>query len=388
MKRAYFDCLSGISGDMCLGALLDLGLPRDALEARLGTLPLKGYHIDVRREKRMGIAARRFVVLLDKEQKAARGLNEVVEIIEKGDFSGAVKEKSVEVFHHLAGAEGAVHGVPPEEVHFHELGAVDSIIDIVGTVYGIEALGISDIFVSKIPLGSGFTKSSHGLLPVPAPATLKLLAGVPVFDSGLSGELVTPTGAALVKAYAQSFGHLPPMELEGTGYGAGEKELPDRPNVLRILLGEEALQGDQEMVVLLETNLDDAQPECLGYLMERLFESGALDVVFCPVQMKKNRPGVQVQVMAGPGDTDPLMEILFRESSALGVRFGYTQRKVLKRASLEVDSPWGRIKVKKVVQQDGSSLFLPEYEECKKIALESGLPLREIFSWVASLNQG
>jgi uncharacterized protein (TIGR00299 family) protein len=387
MKIAYLDCFSGLSGDMFLGALLDAGLPLEEIETCLRTLPLEGYQLKVTQEARNSISGSRFTVRVDKERQTHRNLYAIREIINKGDLSTAVKEKSIEIFEDLAKVEGKIHSLPPEEVNFHEVGAVDSIVDIVGTVFGIECLGIRSLFVSPLPLGSGFTETAHGRIPIPAPATIALLRGIPVYDSGLQYEMVTPTGAALVKAMASSFGQMPPMVVHTVGYVAGKRDLPDRPNLLRILVGEQQPEQEVDTIVVLEANLDDTSPEWLGYLMNRLLDAGALDVVFCPVQMKKNRPGVQIQVLGRPEQRDPLMEILFRESTTLGVRFRYSQRMVLKRSITEVDSPWGTLKVKKVLRRDGSSFFLPEYEACREIALRNNRPLKEIFYWVMGLNK-
>lgn len=387
MKIAYLDCFSGISGDMFLGALLDSGFSFDELAERLATLPLKGYRLEAAHEGRKHIFGTRFVVILENEKQPARGLREIREIIKKSEFTDTVKAKSIRIFENLARVEGSVHNLPADEVHFHEIGAVDSIIDIVGAVYGIERLGIQALLVSPLPLGSGFVGSSHGRIPLPAPATAALLKDIPVFDSGLSYEMVTPTGAALVKGLAESFGQMPPMVIHDIGYGVGKRDLPDRPNLARILIGEQGEETTGDTVVILETNLDDNSPEILGYLMERLFDAGGLDVVFFPVQMKKGRPGVQIQVIGRPDHKDVLMEILFKESTTLGIRFRYSQRKVLTRSLEEVESPWGRIKVKKSVNSDGSPSFLPEYEVCREIALKNNLPLKEIFLWVMGLNR-
>jgi len=387
MKIAYLDCFSGISGDMFLGALLDAGLSFGKLKQCLQTLPLDGYHLEMKREERNQIFGTRFVVKLEEKEQIPRNLEAIRDIIEQGKLSRKVKKKSIEIFEDLASVEGKVHNRPPEEIHFHEIGAVDSIIDIVGSIYGIESLGIWALSVSPLPLGSGFVETGHGRIPIPAPATLALLKGIPVFDSGIQHEMVTPTGAALVKGLANSFGEIPPMVMGNVGYGVGKRNLPDRPNLVRILIGDKETEKDVDTVVILETNLDDASPEHLGYLMDRLFNAGALDVVFCPVQMKKNRPGVQIQVIGQPDQRDAFIEILFSESPTLGIRFRYSQRKLLKRASAKVDSPWGKIIVKKVLDRDGSPFFLPEYEACREIALKNDRPLREIFYWVMSLNR-
>ena len=387
MKIAYLDCFSGISGDMFLGTLLDAGLSFEELKQCLQTLPLDGFFLEIKREARNQIFGTRFMVKLKEKQQVPRNLEAIREIIGQGKLSRRVKKKSIEIFEDLASVEGKVHNRPPEEIHFHEIGAVDSIIDIVGSVYGIESLEIWALSVSPLPLGSGFVETGHGRIPIPAPATLALLKGIPVFDSGIQHEMVTPTGAALVKGLANSFGAIPPMIVRNVGYGVGERDLPDRPNLIRILIGDKESEQDVDTVVILETNLDDASPEHLGYLMDRLFNAGALDVVFCPVQMKKNRPGVQIQVIGRPDQRDVFIDILFSECPTLGIRFRYNQRKLLKRTSAEVESPWGKIIVKKILDRDGFPFFLPEYEACREIALKNDRPLREIFYWVMSLNR-
>lgn len=388
MKTAYLDCFSGISGDMFLGALIDAGLSFDELNRKLRTLPVDGYRLEIRKEARNLIFGTRFLVIPEKKEQPHRNLRAIRDIIDQGGFNNSIKKKSIEIFEDLAKVEGNVHNLSPEEVHFHEIGGVDSIIDIVGTVYGIETMGIQTLSASPLPLGSGFVKTAHGRIPVPSPATIALLKGIPVFDSGLNHEIVTPTGAALAKGLASSFGPIPPMVIKNVGYGTGKKKLPDRPNLLRILIGHQQTEDQTDTVVILETNIDDTNPEWLGYLMDRLFDAGALDVVFLPVQMKKNRPGIQVQVMGRPEQKDILMEIMFLESTTLGIRFRYVQRKVLESCVTEIDSPWGKIKVKKVTNKDGEAFLLPEYEECRKVALENNLPLKEIFYWVMALNKG
>jgi uncharacterized protein (TIGR00299 family) protein len=387
MKIAYLDCFSGISGDMFLGALLDTGFPFHELNNSLRTLPIDGYSLEIKHVERNQVYGTQLVVKIEEREQISRKLEEVRTIIERGNLSRAIKDKSIEVFECLAKAEGDIHKRSQEEVHFHEIGAVDSIIDIVGTVYAIDHLKIRSLYVSPLPLGSGFAETAHGRIPIPAPATIALLRGIPVFDSGLRHELVTPTGAALVKCLAKSFGPMPPMVVHEVGYGTGTRHLPDRPNLLRVLIGREHYAPDGDTVVVLETNLDDTSPEWLGFIMDRLFDAGALDVIFCPVQMKKNRPGVQIQVIGSPDKKDILMEILFRESTTLGIRFRYSQRKVLKRSTEELSSPWGKIRVKKVMTGNDSFLFLPEYESCSEIALRENIPLREVFAWVAGLNK-
>ncbi len=386
MKIAYLDCFSGLSGDMFLGALLDAGLPLDDLKAALGSLPLTGYGLEAHREGRNNLYGTRFVVHVEKDRHAHRGLNDIKKILSAGDLSRTTLETSILIFEAIAREEAKIHNRSVDEIHFHEVGAVDSIIDIAGSVFGMERLGIGSLIVSPLPLGSGFIEAQHGRIPVPAPATIALLKDVPVYDSGLKTELVTPTGAALARGLAEAFGPMPPMVVDKVGYGVGTRQLQDRPNLLRIVIGREVGDHEGETIVLLEANLDDTPAEWLGFLMEQLFEAGALDVLFYPVYMKKNRPGTLVQVLAKPRDRERLMGILFRESTTLGVRFQHTQRRVLPRSAVEVDSPWGKIKVKKTIRPDGTALHLPEYEACRRIARDRDIPLKDIYGWVLSLN--
>ncbi|MFC1883353.1 nickel pincer cofactor biosynthesis protein LarC [Thermodesulfobacteriota bacterium] len=387
MKTAYLDCFSGISGDMFLGALLDAGLSYNKLKQHLTSLPVKNFEINVKKEKRNGILGTRLMVEDKSKSQIPRNLKDIEGLINKANLDQAVKDKSIEIFSSLAEIEGRVHGLPIDEVHFHEVGAVDSIIDVVGTVFGIKALGIGSLFVSPLPLGSGFVQTDHGRIPVPAPATIALLKDVPISDSGVQHEMVTPTGAALVKGLAASFGRMPSMVVENIGYGTGSRDLPDRPNLVRILIGRDSHENETDFVAVLETNIDDANPEWLGFLMERLFSSGALDVTFSSVQMKKNRPGVNIKILTRPELKDILANIVMTESTAIGVRFSYCQRKVLKRTEAEIESPWGKMTVKKVFGINGSSHFLPEYEACRKIALKNNIALKEIYSWIMALNK-
>jgi pyridinium-3,5-bisthiocarboxylic acid mononucleotide nickel chelatase len=386
MKTAYIDCFSGISGDMFIGALIDAGLPFDELKRVLATLPIGHYSLDAKKEIKNGLTGTKFSVHQEHKEHAHRGLLEIREIIEKGNLSIRCKDRSLRIFEAIALEEGKIHGRSPDEIHFHEIGAIDSIIDIAGAAFGIEYMGIESVFCSRVPLGSGFINSGHGRIPLPAPATVALLKGVPVYDSGLECELVTPTGAALLKEFSGSFGLMPPMKIESVGYGAGSRDLSDRPNLLRILIGREDAQKTIETVVVVDANLDDTNPEWLGFMMERLFEAGALDVVFSPVQMKKNRPGVQIQVIGRPQDKDKLLDIIFAESTTLGIRFSYSQRQVLERTQAEIDSPWGKLRVKNVTGRDGAVIIYPEYEDCRRIAREQNLSLREIYYRVMSGN--
>jgi uncharacterized protein (TIGR00299 family) protein len=382
MKIAYLDCFSGISGDMFIGALIDAGLPLEELRKVFQSLPLEGYSLEATREERNLLFGTRFKVKVTGDPQPHRRFSDIRDLIRAGNLSPSVREKSIAIFESIALEEGKIHGCPAEEVHFHEVGAIDSIVDIVGSVLGMEYLGIGTACASSLPLGSGFVETAHGRIPLPAPATVALLRGIPVHDSGLKEELVTPTGAALVKGLVHSFGSLPPMVIEKVAYGVGSRNLADRPNLLRILIGQAQGGAHEETVVILEANLDDTNPEWLGFLMERLFEAGALDVVFSPGYMKKNRPAVLVHVMGKPHQKDQLMDLLFSESTTLGVRFHFTQRRILERSSVEMDSPWGRMKVKKVFRPDGSFHLLPEFEECRRIAKEKGVPMKDMYRWI------
>jgi uncharacterized protein (TIGR00299 family) protein len=386
MKIAYLDCFSGVSGDMLVGSLLDAGLPFEELEGIISGLNLNGYTISAKKEGRNNIFGTRFHVSLKEKHQKARYLKDIKEIITSGDIPLAVVEKCISIFEKLAITEGKIHHISPDELHFHEVGAVDSIIDIVGSVVGIYLLGIEKLFVSRMPVGKGIITSAHGKIPLPSPATIALLEGVPIYDSGQEVEMVTPTGAALITSLCSSFGPMPSMIVERVGYGVGSRTLADKPNLLRILIGNDIDKQRSETVVVLESNLDDMNPELLGYLMDRLFDAGAKDVTFSHIQMKKNRPGIQLQVIGQPEDKDRLSSIIFKESTTLGIRFTYSQRSILARGELMVESPWGKMRVKKVINQGGKTALLPEYEECRRVAKANNLALRDVYAWAAALS--
>jgi len=387
MKIAYLDCFSGVSGDMFVGSLLDAGLPFEELERIISGLNLNGYTISEKKEGRNNIFGTRFHVSLKEKHQKARHLKDIKEIITSGDIPLAVVEKCISIFEKLAITEGKIHHISPDEIHFHEVGAVDSIIDIVGSVVGMYLLGIEKLFVSRIPVGKGIITSAHGKIPLPSPATIALLEGVPIYDSGQEVEMITPTGAALITSLCSSFGPMPSMIVERVGYGVGSRTLADKPNLLRILIGNDIDKQRSETVVVLESNLDDMSPELLGYLMDRLFNAGAKDVTFSHIQMKKNRPGTQLQVIGQPEDKDKLSSIIFKESTTLGIRFNYSQRSILTRGELVVESPWGKMRVKKVMNQDGETALLPEYEECRRVAKANNLALRDVYAWAASISK-
>ena len=387
--HAYFDCFSGISGDMTLGALIDLGVPSGWLQDELTRLPLKGFQLAVTSVARSGICAN-LVSVEAHDSKKSRDFKEIKSLLETCPLSETVKSNSLNIFEILARAEAGIHGCSPEEVHFHELGGIDAIVDIVGTALCLEKLGINKITASKLPLGSGFVDCQHGKLPIPAPATIEILKDVPVYGTEASNELVTPTGAAIIASLADSFGPLPEMSVNKTGYGAGQRELQDRPNLLRIITGtavgpeidsKGSLQADQ--IIILETCIDDMNPELFGFLMERIFEDGALDVYWIPIHMKKNRPGTMVQVLCKEDRKDNLIRRLLAETTSLGIRYYHAHRQLLARDQLTITTSLGEIRVKRIKDPEGSTRLIPEYEACKKIALQKKIPLRVVYDTIA-----
>ena len=385
LKQAYFDCFSGISGDMTLGALIDLGTSVEWLQSELSRLPLDGFHLAVTPMMRNGIQAT-FVSVEIKDSSHSRDYKTIKSLLERCPLSDAVKSRSLMIFERLALAEAAIHDCPQDEVHFHEVGGVDALVDIVGTALCLEKLEINQVISSWIPLGSGFVDCQHGKLPVPAPATIEILKDVTVYGADVACELVTPTGAAIITSLAQSFGPLPPMHIQKTGYGAGQRELADRPNLLRIITGTPAsvidgLQTDQ--IIILETAIDDMIPELFGFVMERLYEDGALDVCWIPVHMKKNRPGTLVQVLCTEDGKDRLIRRLLSETTSLGVRYYRAERRLLARESMIVQTSFGEIQVKRIKDLGGQERLVPEYEVCKEIALKRNLPLRVVYETIA-----
>jgi hypothetical protein len=371
MKICYLDAFSGISGDMLVGALADAGADQAVLAAGLASLGT-GASFRFERTKRCGIAATKFCVS-GGEAKAHRHLPQILRMIENSDLPARAKASSAEVFRRLGEAEASVHQVPLEEVHFHEVGAVDSIADIAGACLGFELLGVEAIHCSALNVGSGTVQTEHGVLPVPAPATAALLRGKPVYSSGPAAELTTPTGAAVVAALACDFGPMPPLTILAAGYGAGDLDFPKQPNVLRVLIGEPSGAAEAALVAVIEANIDDAGPQVLAYAMERLLEAGALDATLSPLVMKKGRPGSLLRVIAKPEDRERLARIVFAETPTLGVRMYGAERRVEARGFEEVETPHGKVRMK--VAAGGAS---PEYEDCRRIALEKGVPLRQV----------
>lgn len=383
MRVLYLDLFSGAGGDMLLGALLDLGLALDDLRSDLARMPLTGYELEAERRTYHSLSGTQLRVRDVAQEHPARHLHDVRRLIEESTLSEPVKGTSIAVFERLARAEARVHGVSVDEIHFHELGAVDSLVDIVGFVAGLERLGVARVFSSPVPLGSGTIQTEHGLLPVPAPATLALLAevGAPTCPHPAQTEIVTPTAAALLAELA-TFAY-PPMHVRAVGYGFGQKAFP-WANAVRAWLGEAEDAGiGRDQVALLECTLDDATGETLGYTMERLFAAGALDVWFTPVQMKKNRPGVLLSVLARPEQADALAQIILRETPTLGLRLSRVERVVADRRVREVETMWGTVRVKEKRLAGECIAVSPEYEDCARIARERGVSLHQVWDVAA-----
>lgn len=387
MRIAYFDCFSGASGDMILGACLNAGLDLEELRRELAGLSVSGYDLKAEVVRKQGFAATQFDVQIDATvDKPHRHLKHIREILDGSDLPQLVKNRALAIFMRLAQAEAEVHGTTIEKVHFHEVGAIDAIVDIVGACVALERLGIKKIYCSPIPTGSGTLECEHGIMPVPAPATAALLKGVPLAVCDEPGEMTTPTGAAILTTLAAGYGPMPPMTIERIGVGAGRREGKTRPNILRVLIGElsdapavPAVAGDEtDEVVVLETNLDDVSGEVIGYVYDRLFEAGALDVFTSPIYMKKNRPGTLLTVLAAPELRDRLEAILFAETPTLGIR-GYTARRSkLSRDVESVETPGGTIRIK-VGRRGGQVVSAsPEFEDCRRAARESGRALIDV----------
>lgn len=362
---------------MILGSFIDAGLEVEDLRAMLQSLPISGYEIVVTDVIKKGISAKHLDVKLT-EKQPCRHLHHIRAIIEQGHIPSQVKELSLKIFHKLAEAEAKVHGTTPEKIHFHEVGAVDAVVDIVGAAYGVYRLGIKRVYCSPLNTGKGTVKCAHGFMPIPAPATAELLRGAVTYSNEITGELVTPTGAAVITALTSNFGGQPLMKIEKVSYGAGTWDL-NIPNVLRLTLGQENTNENTDQSMVIETNIDDMNPEFYDYLMERLFAAGAVDVYFTPVQMKKNRPGTLVSVTSNLIDHSPLIDILMRETTSLGLRMYPAQRVKLIKEYQKVQTPWGEMTVK-IGSHNGQIYNLkPEYEDCKKAARETGLPIKEIW---------
>ncbi len=380
MKIAYFDCFSGASGDMILGALIDAGVDIHALQEGLEELHLSGYELRVSRVRKGAIEATDVQVVLGGEVTERR-IATIEEIVRKSELAGEIKETSMAIFRRLVTVEAGIHGIPPEDAHLHEVGATDAIVDVVGTLLGLSLLGVEKVYSSRLPLGHGFVRCAHGLLPLPAPATLELLRDVPVFQVDVEGELVTPTGAAILTALVEDFGPFPEMSVESIGYGAGKSEFPF-PNLLRVLIGTTIPQlgESREMVVLLETNLDDINPEFYDHIMEALFADGALDVYLQPIQAKKNRPGILLSVLCHPQAAQQLSSTIFAETTTLGIRQQAMERICLNRETVRVETAFGQVRIKVAKLGDKIINLSPEYEDCRRLALEKKEPLKEVYA--------
>jgi hypothetical protein len=371
----YLDAFSGISGDMTVGALIDAGASSSAVIDALESLST-GSRFEVEKTKRNGIAASKFRVHLSAEPQKHRHLSHILAIIDRAAIPARAKQNASAVFQRLAEAESSVHGVPLEKVHFHEVGAADSIADIVGACVALDLLNVDEVCSSAINVGSGTVMTEHGVLPIPAPATANLLAGKPIYARGPAIELTTPTGAAIAATLSSGFGVMPPMRISSIGHGAGDRDFTDSPNVLRVLIGERTGAPESTVVSVIEANIDDSSPQVLGYALERLMEAGALDASLSPLQMKKNRPGSLLRVIAKPQDQEMLAQLVFAETSTLGLRIYSAERRIEERRIVEVETPYGRIRVK----VSGHGSFAPEYEDCRAIATRTGTPLPEVLA--------
>ncbi len=376
--QIYFDCFSGISGDMTLGAFIDLGVPVTWLKKELERLPLENFDITVEDISRNGINAKN-VFVHDDIKAHPMDYNKIKSLIESGPHSDDVKKLSLKIFEKIANAESKIHGCPKEKIHFHEVGGIDAIVDIVGAALCVEYLGIKKITASKIPTGKGFVKCSHGTIPVPAPATIAILKGIPVYGTDIEKEIVTPTGAAIIASLSESFGDMPEMVVDKIGYGSGKRDLKERPNLLRIVTGKYSEKTQNEDIVIVETAIDDMNPEIYSFLMERLFEDGALDVYWQSVYMKKNRPGTVVTVLCTMEKREAVVNRILTETTTSGVKFFNAKRTVLERKLIEIDTCFGKMQAKEIIGIDGVAKNIPEYEECRKIAIEKNIPIKDVY---------
>ena len=406
MKVLYFDCFAGAAGDMILGALLDAGLPFEELKRALGSLAVEGWDVSVDRVVKTGITATKFRVHehvhppslahsgasfgeagsghRHHHDHGHRSLEEIYAAINRSSLSDTGKAKAIAMFRRLGEAESAIHGIPIEKIHLHEVGAIDSIIDIVGAVFAIEWFKADRIVVSPINVGSGMVRTEHGVFPVPAPATVSLVKNAPVYSSGIQAELLTPTGALILTEFASAFGPIPPMTIEKVGYGAGDRELKETPNVVRVLVGEaeearpQVPRPKSHKVCVLECEIDDMNPQIFGVLMEKLYAAGALEVFYSAVQMKKNRPGTLMTIVARPEHREAMTEIVFRESTTIGIRHQELSRECLDREMVTVATSVGQVRFK-VARRDGRVLNAqPEFEDLAKLSAERGIPIKDV----------
>jgi hypothetical protein len=379
-KIMFLEPFSGISGDMMIGALLDLGFGFEELRNTLTFLPLKGYELSAEKCNRSGIQATKFNVQVDHSHHH-RTFADIRQMIESSGLSAWVREKSVEAFRKLAEAEGKVHGQPPEKVHFHEVGAVDSIIDIVGTMIAMESFLPLQVISSSINVGQGTLECQHGIYPVPGPAAQELLKGIPTFSNAVVGELTTPTGATLVATLVERFEARPAMKIRASGYGAGTRQTPGNANVLRVSLGDAAAEASvspEEQVAVIDATIDDMNPQVYGYFQEKALAAGALDVYSTPIQMKKNRPALKITCVCAVSDLDRLASLIFCETTTIGIRYTFAQRKTLRREFAQVQTSFGSVAMKVSLLNDRPVNFVPEFEDCRRLAEEKGVALKEV----------
>ena len=393
MRILYFDCVAGISGDMALGALIDAGADLDRIRAGLGALPLERFELDVREVETGGLRATKIDVHVP-TVGLIRTYTSIRSLLDQAELPLDAKAMAQRIFRRLAEAEAMVHRREVEQVTFHEVGAVDSIVDIVGTALAMTSLGVDRVFASAVPTGLGMVKTEHGSMPIPAPAVVELLRGAPMYSRGVPVELVTPTGAAILASLVEGFGELPPMRLERVGYGAGSADL-DFPNVTRVLIGDEerietaaAPDGIGGGELVMETNVDDLNPELYAYVLERLFAAGAQDAWLTPIVMKKGRPAITISVLASPQRQDAIRQVLFRETGTLGIRTSAVDKRTLERDWLEVATSHGAVRVK-VGRLEGEAITVaPEYEDCARVAREAGVPARDVYEEAVHLARG
>ncbi|MCX7017880.1 MAG: nickel pincer cofactor biosynthesis protein LarC [Candidatus Sumerlaeota bacterium] len=384
MTTAYFDCYNGISGDMTLGALVDLGVRIEALRAALAALPITSYKIETERVKRCGIGAT-LVRVIAGEHHAHRGFSEIRDIIANSAFSDAVKHQAIKAFHKLATAEAEIHETSMEKVRFHEVGAIDAIVDITGAMWGLEQLGVGRVIASSVCVGSGTVNTAHGIMPIPAPATAKLLEGTPISAGPMDGELTTPTGAAILTTITSEFKPLPEFMISRTGYGAGSRERKGHTNYLRVMLGEEKdaetrAPVEKRELAIVQTEIDDMPGQLFGHLLEMLLAEGCLDAHIRPIQMKKNRPGVSIQALVEPGHINRIVELMLRETATFGVKVLHCDRYCLRRAFQKIQTPYGEVSVKLGYWGDDVLKAMPEYEDCRHLAHEKRVPLIEVLN--------
>ncbi len=385
MRGLYLDCFSGISGDMFLGALVDLGVEPAYLRARLRALQVRGYTLSASRVTRGGLSGTKVDVEIESVRQPERNLRDIARIIERGRLSPEVRRRSLAAFTTLVEAEARVHRVPRDKVHLHEAGATDAIVDIVGAMIGLERLGWPRVVCSPLHLGRGMTTMEHGTFPVPPPATVEILKGRPVYSTHVEGELVTPTGAVLAASLSAEFGPLPPMRILKVGYGAGSKQFDHHPNLLRVLYGDLLAEAAlHETVLVLETTIDDMNPQLYGHLMERLFAAGALEIFYTPIQMKKNRPGTLVTIICPEPRLEDVSAVVFRETTTIGFRYQPMGRIELSRRTETAKTPYGPVRMKVSVYNGEVVQATPEYEDCRRVALKSGVPLKQVLRQAAA----